>query len=1071
MVARKNIRCVTDANTRVPFKRKQITCGPKNNIQIRGESLRLKSRIQRVEKNTMKNMMRRLSPATVALVCVSFLTPLSHTVVAQNKSKVTVEVGQPNIWSLGQAHYLLSNMRERSRELGVKVPVPKELDPSSANGSRVNLLRTVVGADVGIDTVAGLQNSLLSQRFDADLSRFTANQARLDALTVPYTDAVREVANLTVQLAALPVDRPEFADQRKQLSAQLAAKTAERDGLKAEMDVLRQAVTSPSAPTTFKGTLPTNGPSPLPDDLKTLFDKFNQNVSTPQLNASTTLENYIQMQYEVIAKQLTLLRDEVGPGQRLVFLEMPMSLYTVPKADDDYVVRLEWDINRFYTTPKGEHCTNGGRGDQEGQHYGEAGFKGEAVNINVTEAPLEDVVKYISDQMKVGVVIDDSARGVKITTTVTNVPWKLALDRLLEEKGLGIEANDGVLRIAKLEVLQKAQEERKKREDQDRQEKHQIRKQSEPVTLDTLSAPVMTPKSFNENESELKCWIPADKKKFRVIDIIPRQSALNVNDQHGTQKGLALTAKFLTLFGLGGQVSFQRQRALYEQFIQQEVYASAYGKGTSGFGWTFGPLPGTKRLAPGVRTTYAVLSVPSDALAMELKVVARAYKRDVPLDSNKVKTLQLKDEGFGNGMYQLLIPNELTEGFWVDRVTYTPVEKGKQATMLIEGKYFSPLTGILVNGIPLKRAVSLAKNESSIANLLLVNAVDPAGEYEYLNPQQLILSFKMDPEYVGTPLITLVTPEKTSAINFYSLDEINFHFYDTSLAEVSEIEPMFSAAFSLGNVEVIDEDVNFVNVYLQGTGFRRGATFSIGSRPLDTARGEESEHISPTLYRLKFQRPDNGKAVTIRYRNTTRQAVQEGSVTFHQRILSNYEIIRYEPAQGRRAAMLELILTVTGQDAAPAVEIQRADGEVLDGPVALGNNRFRLRIAARRDPIPLMVTGVNHVTLIFDIGLPEAPSIARVVNTTTGKAEGPASKAAIVTLNGTNFRHVTRVLFGNKEATILQVDPQVILVNAPPGDEGPVQILLETNINLRGKTISNIADFRTQSKAIYTYTK
>jgi hypothetical protein len=1017
----------------------------------------------------MKNMMRRLSPATVALVCVSFLTPLSHTVVAQNKSKVTVEVGQPNIWSLGQAHYLLSNMRERSRELGVKVPVPKELDPSSANGSRVNLLRTVVGADVGIDTVAGLQNSLLSQRFDADLSRFTANQARLDALTVPYTDAVREVANLTVQLAALPADKPEFADQRKQLSAQLAAKTAERDGLKAEMDVLRQAVTSPSAPTTFKGTLPTNGPSPLPDDLKTLFDKFNQNVSTPQLNASTTLENYIQMQYEVIAKQLTLLRDEVGPGQRLVFLEMPMSLYTVPKADDDYVVRLEWDINRFYTTPKEQQCTYGGDAKQEGHRYGEAGFKGKPININVEDAKLEAITDFISDETNVGFFIDNSARDVLVTTKVTNVPWNLVLDRLLEEKGLAVEVNDGVLRIARPEVLQKAQQETKKQKAQ--QDEPKIRKQSEPVTLDTLNASIMTPKAFNESETELKCWVKADKKKFRVIDIIPRQSALNVNDQHGTQKGIALTAKFLTLFGLGGQVSFQRQRALYEQFIQQEVYASAYGKGTTGFGWTFGPLPGTKRLAPGVRTTYAVLSVPSDALAMELKVAAKAYKRDVPLDSNKVKTLPLNDEGFGNGMYQLLIPNELTEGFWVDRVTYTPVEKGKQATMLIEGKYFSPLTGILINGIPLKRAVSLAKNESSTANLLLVDAVDPAGEYEYLNPQQLILSFKMDPDYVGTPLITLVTPEKTSAINFFPLDEINFHFYDTSLAEVSEIEPMFSAAFSLGNVEVIDEDANFVNVYLHGTGFRRGATFTIGSRQLNPASGEESEHISPNLYRLKFQRPGDGKAVTIRYRNTTRQTVQEASVNFHQKVLSNYEIVRYEPAQGRRPAMLELILTVTGQDAAPAVDIQRADGEVLEGPVALGNNRFRLRIAARRDPVPLTVTGVNHVTRIFDIGLPEAPSISRVVNTTTGKPEGPASKAAVVTLHGTNFRHVTRVLFGNKEATILQVDPQVILVNAPPGDEGPVQLLLETNINLRGKTISNVADFRTQGKAIYTYTK
>lgn len=63
------------------------------------------------------------------------------------------------------------------------------------------------------------------------------------------------------------------------------------------------------------------------------------------------------------------------------------------------------------------------------------------------------------------------------------------------------------------------------------------------------------------------------------------------------------------------------------------------------------------------------------------------------------------------------------------------------------------------------------------------------------------------------------------------------------------------------------------------------------------------------------------------------------------------------------------------------------------------------------------------------------------------------------------------MLFGGKEAQILQLDPEVILVNAPPGDEGPVQVLLETNVRRRGKVISNVTDFRTQGKATYTYTK
>ena len=38
------------------------------------------------------------------------------------------------------------------------------------------------------------------------------------------------------------------------------------------------------------------------------------------------LDNFVQMQYEIVAKQLTTMRDEVGQGQRVVFLELPTSI-------------------------------------------------------------------------------------------------------------------------------------------------------------------------------------------------------------------------------------------------------------------------------------------------------------------------------------------------------------------------------------------------------------------------------------------------------------------------------------------------------------------------------------------------------------------------------------------------------------------------------------------------------------------------------------------------------------------------------------------------------------------------
>jgi hypothetical protein len=966
----------------------------------------------------MENKTKGLKPKLAFLLCLSILL-LTDTrfVQAQNRSQISVQVGQPSIWSLSQAHYLLAAMRDRSHGIGTKVPLPTDLDPNSANGARLNVLRTMISASADFNGVAGSQNDMFKRKFDTEFATYSAAQSRINELMVPYTAAVSEVASLTVQRDAL-ADNAANADQRKQSTAQLADKTAERDKLKAELDEMRK-VTISTTPTLVPNSASSgNSGSGLPDDLKSVFDALVKGSTTPRLDATTVLDNYIQMQYEVIAKQLTLLRDEVGPSERLVFLELPMSVYSVPKQDDDYLVRLEWNVTSF---------------------YGPSGEPESVLAERPTSMPRLSINETRTESLNADLDVNAQEESQTESTREREVQT--------DERSTGAEQ----LQPLKLSNLIS---------------------NTDPHESLSQATCVRTPAPL----SQLMRWAPAEGTQYRVVDIIPRQSALNINDMQGTQKGLALTAKFLTVFGFGGQVGYQRQRSVYEQFMQQEVYASAFGKGLNNFGWTFGSLPGTRRIAPGVRTTYAVLAVPNDALAMELNVQAKVYRRDRSPSDATVKPLPQVN----NGTFRILIPSEQTEGFWVDSVTYTPVEKGKQTTMIIEGKYFSPLTGILVNGVPVTRVISIARNETSSTSegsaASNQNNTGPVGEYEYLNPQQLILSLKMDANYVGTPLITLVTPEKTSAINFFRLDKINGIRFDRchkeSLSQFSESEPMFTEPFHLGSVEVTNDlEARHVTVLIHGSGFHRGARFFIGTREVHNGIGQESiRFLGTDLYELKFRRPEGGRPVSIRYRNTSKQAVQENTLTFQQNVVSDYDILRYQPV-GRNLARLDLTLTITGQDATPEIEIDRNDGRILAGPNPLGANKYRIQLLAKHDPVSLSVTSVAGVTRIFDIGLPVAPSIDSVVNATTGKAEGPASKNVVVTLRGSNFQHVTRVLFGTKVANIMQVDPTVILVSAPTGDEGPVQILLETNVNLAGKTVSNIADFRIQGKATYTYTK
>jgi type IV pilus assembly protein PilQ len=89
----------------------------------------------------------------------------------------------------------------------------------------------------------------------------------------------------------------------------------------------------------------------------------------------------------------------------------------------------------------------------QGQRYGEYGFVGEPININVVNADIRDVLNYITEQYGVNFVIDASVGPVPVTVNVTDVPWNLALDSILRANRLGIEVTGNILRVATLKVL------------------------------------------------------------------------------------------------------------------------------------------------------------------------------------------------------------------------------------------------------------------------------------------------------------------------------------------------------------------------------------------------------------------------------------------------------------------------------------------------------------------------------------------------------------------------------------------------------------------------------------------
>ncbi|MGH9927789.1 MAG: type IV pilus secretin PilQ [Pyrinomonadaceae bacterium] len=92
---------------------------------------------------------------------------------------------------------------------------------------------------------------------------------------------------------------------------------------------------------------------------------------------------------------------------------------------------------------------------QQGKHYGQPGFVGEPINLNVVNADIRDILNYITDQYGVNFVIDSSVAAVPVTVNVQDVPWNIALDAVLKANKLGVETNGNILRVATNEVLAK----------------------------------------------------------------------------------------------------------------------------------------------------------------------------------------------------------------------------------------------------------------------------------------------------------------------------------------------------------------------------------------------------------------------------------------------------------------------------------------------------------------------------------------------------------------------------------------------------------------------------------------
>lgn len=113
--------------------------------------------------------------------------------------------------------------------------------------------------------------------------------------------------------------------------------------------------------------------------------------------------------------------------------------------------------------PERQDSTLGRSGRTLGE--GAQRYSGSKITIDVKGAELSAFLRLIADHAKMNLIADPDVAGQTYEFKFTDTPWDLVLDTILKHAGLGKEINNGIIRVAKVEKLQKEEEDRKRLEE------------------------------------------------------------------------------------------------------------------------------------------------------------------------------------------------------------------------------------------------------------------------------------------------------------------------------------------------------------------------------------------------------------------------------------------------------------------------------------------------------------------------------------------------------------------------------------------------------------------------------
>ena len=231
--------------------------------------------------------------------------------------------------------------------------------------------------------------------------------------------------------------------------------------------------------------------------------------------------------------------------------------------------------------------------------------------------------------------------------------------------------------------------------------------------------------------------------------------------------------------------------------------------------------------------------------------------------------------------------------------------------------------GVLVDGVPLFASVGLAqphlmpkKAAPAEGQTATTAAFDCAGvqdgicgRYERIDSDQIVFSFRMPKNYVGTPTLTLIAPGKAVDLNSIGLrinSKTNVNLRDDA-AFMFGRRP--AVVLSIADLQVLNVTSTGTNVViLTGTGFdNANDKVYVGGKELTAP---DKAFRSSDLYELQFiPPPSDSLEVTIV------QGTETVSKTFSNPPglkISNATVLSYEPAANNTPAIMTVKLEGSG---------------------------------------------------------------------------------------------------------------------------------------------------------------